>query len=84
MTDWKSQSHIAEYARFRISDEADKFRLDVSGYLANSTAGDSLGDSMNAFQSHNKMAFSTVDSDNDMRFYDNCAQIFKRDSLEFG
>ena len=27
--------------------------------------------------SHNHMPFSTFDSDNDMRFYDNCAQIFK-------
>lgn len=28
-------------------------------------------------QSHNHMPFSTFDVDNDMRFYDNCAYIFK-------
>ena len=31
----------------------------------------------NMGQNHNQMAFSTFDSDNDMRFYDNCAQLFK-------
>ena len=77
MTDWKNQNHIAEYASFKIDDEKNKYRLEVSGYFENSTAGDSFGDSMNTFQSHNHMAFSTYDSDNDMRFYDNCAQIFK-------
>jgi hypothetical protein len=42
-----------------------------------SNAGDSLGDSLDATQSHNNMPFSTYDSDNDLRFYDNCAQLFK-------
>jgi hypothetical protein len=60
-----------------LDDEKSKYKLDISDYFANSTAGDSLGDSVNAFQSHKNMAFSTYDSDNDMRFYDNCAQLFK-------
>jgi len=77
MTDWKNLDHIAQYTSFKIGDEQQKYKLEVSGYLSNSTAGDSLGDSMNAFQSHNQMAFSTRDSDNDLRFYDNCAQLFK-------
>lgn len=106
MTDWKNEEYIAEYALFRVDDEAHKYRLELGAYLSNtSTAGDSLGgDSTNnngnenavgqeagassggvvaggavseSQQSHNHMSFSTFDSDNDMRFYDNCAQIFK-------
>lgn len=102
MTDWKNEEYTAEYALFRVDDEAHKYRLELGAYLSNtSTAGDSLGgDSTNnngneiagqeasgsggvagavseSQQSHNHMSFSTFDSDNDMRFYDNCAQIFK-------
>jgi hypothetical protein len=77
LNDWKNQKYIAEYGQFRIDSELSKYKLTISGYFSNSTAGDSLGDSMNSFQSHNGMAFSTFDSDNDMRFYDNCAKIFK-------
>ena len=77
MTDWNNKKYIAEYGHFKINDEKNKYKLDISNYFPNSTAGNSFGDSMNAFQSHNKMSFSTYDSDNDMRFYDNCAQIFK-------
>ena len=77
MTDWNNKKFTAEYGHFKIDNEKSKYKLEVNNYFSNSTAGDSFGSSMNAFQSHNKMAFSTYDSDNDMRFYDNCAQIFK-------
>ena len=75
MADWKNKKYIAEYAKFKIGDEKNKYRLSVGDYMKNSTVGDSFGDSLNSFQSHNNMAFSTFDSDNDMRFYDNCAQL---------
>lgn len=109
MTDWKNEEYVAEYALFRVNDEAHKYRLELGAYLSNtSSAGDSLGggsgdDNENnnnnadgsedtavvaggsesaavrssSSSSHNHMSFSTFDSDNDMRFYDNCAQIFK-------
>lgn len=97
MTDWKNEDFVAEYALFRVNDEAHKYQLELGAYLSNSsTAGDSMGgensqagassasnggnggeSETTQTQSHNHMLFSTFDSDNDMRFYDNCAQIFK-------
>jgi hypothetical protein len=80
LTDWKDELYIAEYLIFRVDDEKNKYKLEISGYLKNlSNSGDSLGDTPNSFngQTHNNMPFSTFDSDNDMRFYDNCAQLFK-------
>ena len=77
MTDWRDEIFYAEYQSFKIENEKNKYKLHVSEFLKNSTAGDSLADSQNLGQSHNNMHFSTFDSDNDMRFYDNCAQIFK-------
>ncbi|XP_061176974.1 fibrinogen-like protein A [Saccostrea echinata] len=53
----------AEYSIFYIGNEADKYRLTVSGY--NGTAGDSL-------DPHNGMRFSTKDQDNDIVRY-SCA-----------
>ncbi|XP_062570717.1 ficolin-1-like [Saccostrea cucullata] len=55
----------AAYATFYIGNEADKYRLTVSGYTG--TAGDSLTNS------HNGMAFSTKDQDNDKDSGGNCA-----------
>ena len=78
MTDWKNDVFTAEYESFRVDSETNKYKLELVNYLSNtSSAGDSFGDSLNSEQSHNNMPFSTFDSDNDMRFYDNCAQIFK-------
>lgn len=78
LTDWKDVEFLVEYTAIRIGNEASKYKLELGTYEENtSTAGDSLGDSSNSGQSHNHMPFSTFDSDNDLRFYDNCAQIFK-------
>ena len=78
LTNWKNEKYLAEYETFRIDDESSKYRLELRNYLKNvSNAGDSFGDSLDSTQSHNNMMFSTFDSDNDLRFYDNCAQIFK-------
>lgn len=77
MSDWKNEVYVAEYSRFRIGDENHKYKLELGSYLKNmSTVGDSLGENFYG-QDHNNMAFSTYDSDNDMRFYDNCAQIYR-------
>ncbi|CAF0839674.1 unnamed protein product [Brachionus calyciflorus] len=76
MSDWKNEVYVAEYTKFKIDNEKNKFKLELGAYLKNvSSVGDSFGDGV--MGGHNNMAFSTYDSDNDMRFYDNCAQIFK-------
>ena len=78
MIDWKEEVYIAEYEYFRVDDEKNKYKLMLGGYRKSvSNAGDSFGDELSAEQSHNGMSFSTYDNDNDMRFYDNCAQLFK-------
>ena len=56
----------AKYGRFNIGDEQAQYRLEVGSYSG--TAGDSLIGG----HSHNNMAFSTKDRDND-RTSGNCA-----------
>lgn len=78
MTDWRDETYLAEYDLFRVDDEKSKYKLKLGAYRKEaSNAGDSFGDELNEEQSHNGMPFSTYDNDNDMRFYDNCAQLFK-------
>ncbi|XP_062583097.1 fibrinogen C domain-containing protein 1-B-like [Saccostrea cucullata] len=55
----------AKFSTFYIGNEADKYRLTVSGYTG--TAGDSLT------YDHNGMKFSTKDQNNDKMSYGNCA-----------
>lgn len=77
MTDWKNEVYVAEYSNFRLGNEVTKYKLELGNFLKNtSTVEDSLGENFYG-QDHNNMAFSTYDSDNDMRFYDNCAQIYR-------
>ena len=71
MIDWDNKTYWAEYDHFRVSSESDKYRLHVHGYRGN--AGDSMTSPWN---SHDTMMFSTKDSDNDNRFYDNCADHY--------
>ncbi|XP_078660007.1 uncharacterized protein LOC144904745 [Branchiostoma floridae x Branchiostoma belcheri] len=56
LEDWDGNKGYALYNIFRVSDEADGYRLHISGY-----SGDA-GDSMDY---NNGMMFSTVDRDND-------------------
>ena len=71
LTDWEDRHYWAEYSLFRLSDETDKYRLSVRGYRGN--AGDSL---TSEWENHDGQQFSTMDDDNDGRFYDNCAQLY--------
>ena len=66
LEDWNGAKAYAKYGRFTIGDEQAQYRLDVGSYSG--TAGDSLA-------SHNNMAFSTKDRDND-RLSINCAVTF--------
>ncbi|XP_028412092.1 ryncolin-4-like [Dendronephthya gigantea] len=67
MDDTSGNTRYAHYDSFKVSSENEKYKLNVRGY--DGTAGDSL-------QNHNRMAFSTKDSDNDIWVY-NCAMRFK-------
>ena len=69
--------YSAEYWSFRIGDELNDYRLEVSGYSGD--AGDALqyegdynGNGRNGSYYHNGMKFSTQDQDNDLTGY-NCA-----------
>jgi ficolin len=64
---FNGKSYFAQYSKFRIFGEAEKYQLDVDGYSGN--AGDSFG-----CQSKN-MSFTTKDSDNDKANY-NCAIVY--------
>ena len=64
--DWNGVRVYAKYGKFKIGDEQKKYRLEVGSYSG--TAGDSLA-------SHNNMAFSTKDRDNDIGSR-NCAVTY--------
>ena len=66
--------YTAEYSQFHISNEADKYRLSVSGYSGD--AGDAMA-SENIDESYRAdgMQFSTADSDNDGTSSHNCAAL---------
>ena len=59
LEDWNGDRKYAKYGRFNVSDEQAQYRLKVGSYSG--TAGDSLIGG----HSHNNMAFTTKDRDND-------------------
>ena len=65
LEDWNGRKVYAKYGKFNIGDEQAQYRLSVGSYSG--TAGDSLA-------SHNNMAFSTKDRNND-KYSSNCAVI---------
>ena len=60
----------ARYGSFSLGSEVDHYKLHLSNYYKNSTAGDSLA-------THNGRSFSTVDVDNDLSATVHCAQRHK-------
>jgi len=73
LEDWNGVKVYAKYGKFNIGDEQAQYRLEVDSYSG--TAGDSLIDKVFSPFSHNKMAFTTKDRDND-RYGANCAVIW--------
>ncbi|KAK2152182.1 hypothetical protein LSH36_338g07022 [Paralvinella palmiformis] len=59
---WIGDFIYAEYSNFWIGHESDNYRLHLTGYLQNSTAGDSFG-------KHNNIMFSTPSRDHDNSDY---------------
>ncbi|CAF3297491.1 unnamed protein product [Rotaria socialis] len=67
LEDFDAQKRFAEYSSFRISNEADKYRLTLGSYLK--------GDGGDSFSFQNSMQFSTKDQDNDPHPW-SCAQVY--------
>ncbi|XP_035670244.1 microfibril-associated glycoprotein 4-like [Branchiostoma floridae] len=70
LKDWSADTRFAEYSTFRVSGEADGYRLHISGYSGNA------GDSMTGWHSLNGQSFSTVDRDNDDHGSYHCSQRY--------
>ncbi|XP_028390977.1 uncharacterized protein LOC114515854 [Dendronephthya gigantea] len=68
LMDFNSTGRYAKYGKFTVADKSDKYRLNIGNYSGD--AGDSLA-------YHNKMQFTTKDSDNDPRSNGNCAITFR-------
>ena len=66
MIDTDNRMWIAEYKEFSISNEQNKYALHVDSYSGNAT---------NSLKYSNNMAFSTMDSDNDMSST-HCAKFY--------
>ncbi|XP_069102183.1 ficolin-2-like [Argopecten irradians] len=60
----------AQYSSFQIANEAQNYKLSVSGFSGN-------GVSYNALGPHNGYAFSTYDRDNDDKNTENCASTYE-------
>jgi len=71
MEDWSGKQYFAEYDHFKVAGASQNYRLSVSGYSGN--AGDSM---TSLWENHDGMQFSTKDKDNDLRYYDSCAQHY--------
>ena len=68
--DWDGNTAYAEYSSFRVTSEADKYRLLLGDYRGNASA-DASEDSLQGFLYHNNQQFTTYDQDNDA-YSDNC------------
>ncbi|OWF39130.1 fibrinogen-like protein 1 [Mizuhopecten yessoensis] len=72
MEQWNGSKYHAIYDFFRIEDETNDYRLHVNGY--HGTAGDSMTSTR---ENHDGVRFSTYDTDNDRRPFDNCAMHYR-------
>lgn len=71
MEDLEGTPFWAEYERFQVDNETQRYRVHVSGYRG--TAGDSLLSSRLGIDG---ARFSTYDRDNDGKPFENCADLF--------
>ena len=71
LEDWDGNTAYAEYSSFRVTSEADKYRLLLGDYSGNASA-DAADDMSNGFLYHNRQQFSTFDRDNDGYQHGSC------------
>ena len=74
LEDFEGDKRYAKYSRFSVSDASDFYRLTISGFSGDSTAGDSM--TIVASYTSNGMRFSTRDKDNDNNSRYNCAASY--------
>ncbi|XP_078686731.1 microfibril-associated glycoprotein 4-like [Branchiostoma floridae x Branchiostoma belcheri] len=74
LEDFEGNTAYAKYNIFRVEDEVHKYRLTISGYNVNSTAGDAMTIPSHP---HDGMYFSTRDRENDPHPNDHCAVVYK-------
>ena len=72
LEDFEGEKRYAKYSTFSISDASDFYRLTITGFSGDSTAGDSMENSAYGYP-NNGMRFSTRDKDNDNLSGYNCA-----------
>ncbi|XP_021376988.1 angiopoietin-related protein 7-like [Mizuhopecten yessoensis] len=64
---WDGSMGYAEYARFQVADEVNKYKVLVDGFTGNTS---------NSFERQSGYKFSTFDQDNDI-FQEHCAVVFR-------
>ena len=64
LEDWDGSTAYAEYSSFRVTSEADKYRLLLGDYSGTASASSS-DDASQGFLYHNNQQFTTYDQDND-------------------
>lgn len=76
-----SGKRFAKYSNFAVSNKDDNYRLSISGYQSESTAGDSMNlVNFSGVVNLNGIQFSTRDEDHDNKpgnIWSSCAWIFK-------
>ena len=73
-----SGKKFAEYSHFAVSNKDDKYRLSISGYQSESTAGDAMTiTDFKGILNLNGIQFSTHDNDNDNVPAGSCARDYK-------
>ena len=73
LEDWDGNTAYAEYSSFRVTSEADKYRLLLGDYSGNASA-DAADDRSSGFLNQNNSRFSTQSEDNDNHADRHCAQ----------
>ena len=77
LEDWDGNTTYAEYSSFRVTSEADNYRLLLGDYTGNASA-DQAFDISGGFLYHNNSQFSTNDRDNDLDASSSCAQAYNQ------
>ena len=69
MEDWDGNTRYAEYATFRVTSEADNYRLLLGSYSGTASI-DQAADKDLGLLYHNNTQFSTYDRDNDLASFE--------------